>query len=367
VVFVDSSLVDCMVANVRVGCRCLLFVSLLFVFVLLVSLFSCVLVVGVENVSSSEEIVMHVKSDRELYNAVRNAPNGTSVVIVLDNDIVLTEGGLGIPTNKDITLTSNDKENVFYQLICAKSTCTIFVWPDGVLRLDGVIVTHAEGYMDRGIWVYLGGTFIMYDGKIVGNTNPDAYVSVSTRSGFGGGVENRGTFVMFGGEISGNVAGNDGGGVFNEVDGIFTMYGGKISNNTAKRYGGGVSGGGFEMFDGEISGNTAGESGGGVATSVFTMHNGLITGNTAEQYGGGVFATVNKFGGTISGNKAQKGSNIFPPLNSTVGGYSLRSIMAICAGVIGIMVVVLLFRYFKSHKTSVHRRNRKNVSKSICF
>jgi len=124
-----------------IRCRCLLFVSLMFVFVLLVSLFPCVLVVGVENVSSSEVVVVHVNSESGLKNAVSNAPNGKSVVIALDNDITLTERDLSIPTNKDITLTSNDKEKGFYQLIGAVKGrySTIFVGPGGVLRLDTVV------------------------------------------------------------------------------------------------------------------------------------------------------------------------------------------------------------------------------------
>ena len=233
-----------------------------------------------------------------------------------------------------------------------------------VTQVDGVIVTHAEGYRGEGIEVYLGGTFIMYDGKISGNNNPHIMTgSAHWEGGHGGGVYNKGTFEMFGGEISGNTAERDGGGVHNSR-GNFTMYGGKISGNTAGRYGGGVCGGDFVMFDGEISNNTAGESGGGVDTSNFTMHNGTISGNTAKQYGGGVFGTFNKLGGTISNNIALEGNDTFPPLNddeqTAVKGYSLRSVLAICVSVI-VIVVVMLFLYFKSHKTGVHSNVRKKV------
>jgi len=397
-----------MVMSVEVSfgirCRCLLFVSLMFVFVLLVSLFSCVLVVGVENVSSLEVGVVHVSSESGLRNAVRNAPNGTSVVIALDNDITLTEGGLTIPTKKDITLTSNNKEKGFYQLIGLKyrgydgkvySIDTINVAYDGVLRLDGIIVTHAEGVDGAGIYIQHDGTLIMYDGKISGNNIP-TYLSSGMWSGSGGGVENRGgVFVMFGGEISGNTAGMSGGGVYNV--GNFTMHGGKISDNKAEKYdGGGVCsfGGTFEMFSGEISGNvagndgggircgkfvmhdgkisnnyanqagggvygggvwvmfggeitnnTAGTDGGGVRGHNFTMHDGEISGNHANQAGGGVYADIfNRFGGTISGNTASEGNDLYPLADngnelSVVTVFVCVCVMIVMVGIAGGLVL----------------------------
>ena len=180
-------------------------------------------------------------------------------------------------------------------------------------------ITHQSGAKSVGVLVS-GGSFIMYGGKISGNT------SSNSNGGDGGGVTlTGGSFTMCGGEISGNTAKNDGGGVCLK-DGSFTMYGGKISGNTAENDGGGVGldyGGGFTMEGGEISNNYAAGSGGGIGAygSVnITLNNGQITGNTAKEDGGGVFliggndndySTTNLFinGGEIRGNKVLNWSN----------------------------------------------------------
>ena len=293
--------------------RKLLFIIFLFVGVLLlVSLFSYTLMAGTE---TPLENVVHVNSESGLKNAVDNAGFGVPVVIVLDSDIALTWGALGIPAGKDIALSSNNKENGFYQLIGAmkgRYDATILVESGGVLRLDGIIVTHADGVSGTGIGVYEGGTLIMYAGKISGNYNPERYLGHGSYMGGSGGVDNRGVFEMFGGEIAGNT-GKIGGGVSNR--GKFTMYDGTISNNNAESgsysamaggsgYGGGVdNNGNFTMYDGTISNNNAGYSGGGIASGGdFTMHNGKIIHNKAR-YGGGVYSsTFEMFGGEITKN-----------------------------------------------------------------
>jgi uncharacterized repeat protein (TIGR02543 family) len=113
-------------------------------------------------------------------------------------------------------------------------------------------------------------------------------------------VNKGGTFIMLNGVISGNTVQNYGGGVWNE--GTFVMSGGVIDNNTATYYGGGVyvKTGSFNMTDGMIFGNTADYGGGVYTCSDFTMNNGLIVNNTA-MYGGGVYvATDGLF--DLSGN-----------------------------------------------------------------
>ena len=120
----------------------------------------------------------------------------------------------------------------------------------------------------------------------------------------GRGVENSGTFIMYGGRISGNSTQYSGGGVHNGKNSVFTMYGGIIGGtaegdkNTA-RNGGGVYNekATFNMKNGSISGNEAEEAGGGVYNtgSDFTMENGAISGNkttttsTYNGFGGGVY------------------------------------------------------------------------------
>ncbi|MCL2689149.1 MAG: hypothetical protein FWE57_04810 [Chitinispirillia bacterium] len=157
-----------------------------------------------------------------------------------------------------------------------------------------------------GVVVDKGGSFLMEDGEISGN-------SVDGWSAAGGGVyvDEGADFLMEGGRISGNSANGNGGGVY-AADGRFTMTGGEISNNTAS-VGGGVyvSNGNFTMEGGRIFGNTANttssSSGGGgvyVDRTTFTMNGGEIARNTASS-GGGVFVASNariiKTGGTIHG------------------------------------------------------------------
>ena len=359
-----------MVVNVksRVGFhrRLLLFVSLMMLFGLLISLFSCTTAMDAENTSLKKTV--HVKSETDLYNAVYNLPYGAAVVIVLNNDITLTKGSLAISDNKDVTLTSKKATN-FYKLIGAtkraedhslatyEDTITVY---RGVLRLDGIIITHEKDIFGTGICVYEDGTLIMYDGKISGNHIPYAYVGHGSFVGNGGGVYNWGVFEMFNGIISDNTAGNGGGGVYHL--GTFTMYNGTISNNSASWYGGGVYGGGvFEMFNGIISGNTAGIQGGGVDNRRnFTMHNGTITNNHANQMGGGIYnsGTFHKLNGTISDNTAPEGNNIYPQENNTIEDVEDNNKLFNTISYVGIFVIVkvsvisVLFLYLKKKKNS---------------
>lgn len=240
-----------MVTNVKsligVRRRNLLFVSLLTV-VLVVSLFIYAFVVGVDN--SSLEADVHVKTEAEFVDAIDNAVG--SIIIALNNDIVLTEK-LTISSNKDITLTSN-KTNGFYKLIGTKRDSTITIEKAGMLTLKGITITHNYDVIGSGVYVESGGTLVMVDGKISDN-----------KAGWGGGVFNYGTFKMSGGEISGNSVYPQpsfrgsrydvGGGVENR--GTFTMSGGKIYGNTAHCGGGVCNYGTFKMSGGIISGNTA--------------------------------------------------------------------------------------------------------------
>ena len=253
---------------------CLLFVVVLFSFCF-VSVFNNVspFVLGASN--------NVVNTEFELRNAVTYAPSGASAVIALANDISLTDCELTIPAGKDLTLTSAG--DVMFKLIGASGQDTVIV--EGLLRLDGLIVTHDVGVSGRGVSVVSGGKLVLISGEVSGNVADAA-----------GGVSNEGTFEMLGGLISDNTAKiNDGGGVRNS--GTFTMKGGEISNNTAS-FGGGVSNwqGTFEMFGGVISGNTANWNGGGVLlysavgldSGVIRLFNGVISDNIAYRQGGGV-------------------------------------------------------------------------------
>lgn len=232
---------------------------------------------------SSLDGVKHVRSEKDLVKAVANAVEPT--IIIFNKDIKLTKT-LTIPFNKDIILTSNSDNDVFFKLLGAKDQDAIFVEDGGVLRLDGVVVTH--GYTsswDVGIGVYVasGGVFVMLGGEISGN-----HVGVFVHYG--------GTFSMCGGEISNNCAYGAGGGVYNL--GSFNLSGGLIVNNTAAvsgciGYGGGVvvKSGSFTLSGGEISGNKAMGSGGGVVVESvgnFTMLGTTIVAHNIADSGGGV-------------------------------------------------------------------------------
>ena len=103
------------------------------------------------------EDTLSVETGVQLKNAIYNAVNPT--VISLDRDIVLTEQ-INIYANKNITLTSSNKVNLF-KLIGADEHDTIYVETGGMLTLNGVIVTHNTGDSGRGVAVEEG--VIFYD------------------------------------------------------------------------------------------------------------------------------------------------------------------------------------------------------------
>lgn len=148
------------------------------------------------------------------------------------------------------------------------------------------------------------------------NTDTGHLTHTEGVSGRGVYVDTNATFTMYGGVINGNTYYSDGVGV--RVAGTFVMHGGSIYDNDDGGenwvHGAGVtadmSPANFTMYGGTISGNTA-ERGGGVRISngaAFTMYGGSITGNTANDLGGGLYVTgtsaINLLGGTISKNTA---------------------------------------------------------------
>ena len=305
--------------------RKLLFVSLLFILVVFVSL--CVYTLTVDVGNSSLEVAVHVRSETELRAAINKTTTNVPVVIALDRDIKLTEGPLFIGVNQDITLTSNGDE--FFKLIGAAGVSTISINSNGVLRLDGIAVTHLNGVIGSGVTINEDGTLILINGEIYGNTNDI----------IGGGVNNRGTFIMYGGVISGNTANYSGGGVAVSYNGVFRMYGGKILDNTAM-YGGGVSNGcTFKMFGGEISGNTASKEGGGVHS---------------------IYGAFNRFGGTICDNRSVQGEdNVY---SAEVDGLSNAIICVSTAVIAGIVIGVLFLQTKKKRNCRCKHENKISIT-----
>jgi len=281
----------------------------------------------------------HVGTETELRNAVNEAAGETPVIIVFDRDIYLTETTLAIFPRTEVTLRSNTelakKSGVnFFRLFGVSDVSTITVESGGILKLEGIIVTHNEGDYGRGVDVSFGSMLRLTDGEISNNTsnhggvhNLGSFIMSggkildNTATETGGGICNQGKVNISGGKISGNTA-EAGGGVSNtNRDAIFTMSGGEIINNTAKVEGGGVQnnhGSTFNLFDGVISGNTA-NCGGGVYNwnSYFFMSSGEITNNTATNTGsggGGVWFGGGRFemtGGVIAGNRAPNGGGMY--------------------------------------------------------
>ena len=136
-------------------------------------------------------------------------------------------------------------------------------------------ITHAAGAVGSGIEVASGGTLVLWNGTISGN---------SADSLGGGGVRNSGSFTMYGGAISGNNAGRyDGGGVINAgYSTSFTMYGGTISGNSAESGGGVLNGvgGTLTISGGSITGNIATARGGGGGVRVYSEGRVTLSGAT---------------------------------------------------------------------------------------
>jgi len=251
-------------------------VSLLFVLVLL---FSSVASTSTLFVSGASDVT--VKNETELRAAVNNAIEPT--IIALTADIVLTSSALNIPVGKDITLMS-DKSEGFWKLTGANGQDTITV--DGTLTLDGIIVTHKNGEIGRGVTVNRDGTLIMNSGMITNNVV----------DGIGGGVRlSGGSFVMSDDAVVANNTAQSGGGVGVYSSGSFFSMSDNavVTNNTAYSYGGGLSldFGSFEIFGNAVVANNTAAYGGGVSLYMecfFKLYGNAMVANNTAAYGGGV-------------------------------------------------------------------------------
>jgi hypothetical protein len=355
----------------------LIFASLLFVVMLAFSSFVSIFSSNVSPFATGATNKI-VSNETELRNAIDNAKNPTT--IALDNGITLTET-LVIPTNKDITLTSN-RNSGYYKLL------DVTITVDGTLTLDGIIVTCTSSGHGRGVAINKNGTLIMLSGEISGNTATENvnYIMVGGPYSVGGGVYNLGVFKMYGGKISGNTVSHGyGGGVYNA--GTFEMHNGEISNNSAldsggttdnRGYGGGVyNQGSFSMSGGKITNNRATYGGGGVYNGrdgTFNRQGGVISGNI----GGDVYPSYDSGssdGGTVNNNNEQSddsGSGGFSNVGNDDGSangnntddngnndlsndpsFSLREVVIICIGVVGVTVGVVMTILFLATKTKM--------------
>jgi parallel beta-helix repeat protein len=125
----------------------------------------------------------------------------------------------------------------------------------------------------------------------------------------GGGIFNWGTLTVSGCTLSGNTAGADGGGIYNEGTGALTVSGCTLSGNSAADGGGIYNHFGTLTDSGStLSGNTATDSGGGIYNAYGTVQLTwtVLSGNKAN-CGGGIdnsAGTLTVYAGNLHDNTA---------------------------------------------------------------
>lgn len=164
---------------------------------------------------------------------------------------------------------------------------------EGFIMYGGTITSNTTNYDGGGVYLY-GGTFLMEDGNIAGNS--------SASDGGGVCIVNNGNFTMNDGNIIGNGK--------NASDAAVTQNGGGVY----------LDGGTLTVAAGTISSNASTTNGGGlyIMNGTVMMGSGMLQGNVCGQYGGGVYVynsssvekNVTFNGGTLSGNSAKYGGGV---------------------------------------------------------
>jgi predicted outer membrane repeat protein len=243
--------------------------------------------------------VFQLKDDVALYGgfagteAARDQRDWETNVTVLSGDI---EGDDGDDANGIVTDTANIAGSNAYHVVDASYTNSGAV-------LDGFTITagHADG----------GATNSNGAGMYIDSGSPtlrNLVFSGNLAGGNGGGIYNTGTPTLTGVTFSGNVASVSGGGMSN-YQGALVLSDVVFSDNHADTVGGGLY-----NFEGDVTltnasffGDSAGSSGGGAYSSDgnLTLTNGVFSGNTANN-GGGLYNSRNNatltnvtFGGNV--------------------------------------------------------------------
>ena len=144
------------------------------------------------------------------------------------------------------------------------------------------------------------GAGVLVDGDVNGNygsftMNGGAISGNDVGTGLGGGISVYGTFQMSGGIVSGNASSGSGAGIRRwSGGGALTFTGGYICNNTTDTsgsgiYTGAVEGGSHSIKDVTISGNHAGINGGGAYLSGAALKNVAVIGHSCGQDTGGLY------------------------------------------------------------------------------
>jgi len=283
------------------------------------------------NAQSNDSHTIELTADESIapYNLYFNGRNNITITLIgiganrtislASNGSMFTVGG-GVTLILDSNITLQGHRYNDAPLMKVNGT---FEMKTGVKITGNTVASSDSSLYGSGVYIgssyhngeYVGGSFTMNGGEIIGNTSSVSNSSINNDGGGGVYIDGIGTFTMNSGTISGNSA-RYGGGVYvggnSRSFGTFIMNGGKISGNTASYESGGgvcVSGGTFTMNGGEISGNTANDGGGVyVSSGTFKMNGGKINENTANSNGGGVYindgGTFTMEGGAIAGNTA---------------------------------------------------------------
>ena len=190
-----------------------------------------------------------------------------------------TDSYLNIQSGKTVSIDLNG-----YKIDRGLTTAT----DNGYVIKNAGNLTICDSYTgtDRTHVITVNGENHTIDGGLItGGYNESYYYS-------GGIFNDGGRLTLESGTIAGNIAKNNGGGIYNK--GTFTMNNGSICYNSTNVTGGGVYNHRdwtFTMNNGSISYNTASQNAGGIfAFGTFTMNNGTISHNTTALDGGGIYA-----------------------------------------------------------------------------
>ncbi len=208
----------------------------------------------------------------------------------------------------------------------------------GILSVDGIlnirrsaITSNVANRAGGGVEV-VNGVAILLD-SVLGGSGVNGNIAGPAGTavpGNGGGLHVSGisgtTVAIDGGAVLGNIAANQGGGLWNQIGSFLTVRNGAVvTDNSALSLGGGLYGNGGSTFviDSVFTNNDATDGGGlffeeGAKGFLDTPS---ISNNTAMNNGGGIFnsGTVSIFdGGTITGNTAgNTGGGIFTSATGT--------------------------------------------------
>ena len=215
-----------------------------------------------------------------------------------------TFGGGGIRNEGTLTLTNTTVSG-------STSTLGGGIWNGGVMTMTNAAVSGSSADEGGGIHIVQTGTATITNTAISGSdarlgggifndgTLTATCMIVSENSAeMGAGIVNERRLSLTSTRISGNVAREDGGGIWSEPgpagsgrSGTVTLLNSAVSGNIAGRNGGGIdSGGTLTLTDSSVSGNTAGSSGGGIDLRgpTATLTSSTVAGNTAARDGGGI-------------------------------------------------------------------------------